>query len=63
LLRRGGRKKIIKKLKHDDGSWVEGTELLKPLVFQYFANLFSSEVNGVDPAMLEKIQPKVSANE
>jgi hypothetical protein len=39
------KKKYIKKLKNNDGDWVEGTEQLKPLVFQYFSNLFMYEVN------------------
>jgi hypothetical protein len=39
---------------------VEGTEALKPLIFQYLSNLFSSEVNELDPEVLEKIQPRVS---
>jgi hypothetical protein len=38
----------------------EGTDQLKPLVFQYFAHLFSSEVTQVDPTMMEKINPKVT---
>jgi hypothetical protein len=43
-----------------DDQWVEGTEMLKPLILHYFANLFSLEVNVVDPAMLEKVQPRVT---
>jgi hypothetical protein len=37
----------IVKLKHD-GNWVEGTNELKPIILQYFANLFTSEVQMVD---------------
>jgi hypothetical protein len=54
------KKNFIKKLKGDADQWVEGTEALKPLIFQYFSNLFSSEVNELDPEVLEKIQPRVS---
>jgi hypothetical protein len=54
------KKNFIKKLKGDGDQWVEGTESLKPLIFQYFSNLFSFEVNVVDPEVLEKIQPRVS---
>jgi hypothetical protein len=54
------KKNSIKKLRGEDGNWVEGTDQLKPLVFQYFANLFSSEVAQVDPTMMEKINPKVT---
>jgi hypothetical protein len=54
------KKNYIKKLKNDDGDWVEGSESLKPLVFQYFSNLFASEVQDTDPAFLDKITPKVT---
>jgi hypothetical protein len=54
------KKNYIIKIKGDDGDWVEGTQMLKPLVFQYFSNLFSSEVQDTDPAFLEKITPKVT---
>jgi hypothetical protein len=39
---------------------VEGTSALKPLVLNYFSNLFSSEVQAIDPVMMEKVQPRVS---
>ena len=54
------KKNTIKKLRGEDNSWVEGTDMLKPLILNYFANLFTSEVQATDPAVLEKIQPKVS---
>jgi hypothetical protein len=54
------KKNFIKKLKNDAGSWVEGTESLKPVIFQYFSNLFSSEVQEIDLKFLDKIQGKVS---
>jgi hypothetical protein len=53
------KKNTISKLKHDNGIWVEGIDALKPLILNYFTNLFSSEVHVVDPAMLEKINPRV----
>jgi hypothetical protein len=53
------KKNFIKRLKHGD-DWVEGTSALKPIVLQYFTNLFSSEVQEIDPLVLEKVQPKVS---
>jgi hypothetical protein len=40
------KKNFIKKLKHDD-EWVEGTSALKPIIFEYFSFLFTSEVNVV----------------
>jgi hypothetical protein len=34
------RKNYIKKLLNDDNDWVEGTSALKPLILDYFSNLF-----------------------
>jgi hypothetical protein len=34
--------------------------MLKPIVFDYFSNLFTSKVQAVDPALLEKILPRVT---
>jgi hypothetical protein len=53
------KRNFIKKLKGEDDNWVEGTESLKPLNFEYFAHLFTLEVQATDPAVLQKIQPKV----
>jgi hypothetical protein len=53
------KKNTISKLKDDNGIWVEGTDALKPLILNYFTNIFSSEVHVVDPVMLEKITPRV----
>jgi hypothetical protein len=50
---------MIKKLMHED-NWVEGTSALKPIMLQYFSNLFTSEVQAVDPEVLNKIFPKVT---
>jgi hypothetical protein len=58
-LRLEGKKNFIKRLKNDANQWVEGTDMLKPIVFDYFSNLFTSEVQAVDPALLEKILPRV----
>jgi hypothetical protein len=55
------KKNYIKKLKNNDNTWVEGTEQLKPLIFNYFANLFMSEVENIDPTMMDKIQLRVTA--
>jgi hypothetical protein len=54
------KKNLIKRLKDPNDEWVEGTAMLKPLVFDYFTNLFTSEVQYTDPALLEKIQTKVN---
>ena len=54
------KKNWIKKLKNPNNEWVEGPELLKPLILQYFSNLFTSEVQFTDPTVLDKVQPKVT---
>ena len=38
---------------------MEGNDL-NPLIFDYFSNLFNSEVNDTDPGFLQKIQPRVT---
>jgi hypothetical protein len=40
---------------------VEGTSALKPIILEYFSGLFTSEVNAVDPAVMEKVHRKVTA--
>ena len=54
------KKKFINKLKNDLGDWVEGTDTLKPLIHDYFSNLFTSEVQQCDPVALNKIHRKVT---
>jgi hypothetical protein len=54
------KKNSIIKLKDGNNNWVEGTNDLKPLVLNYFTNLFTSEVHDTDPAILERIQPRVT---
>jgi hypothetical protein len=54
------KRNMIKKLKGDDDQWVEGTALLKPMILDYFSSLFTSEVDEVDPAVIEKVQTKVT---
>jgi hypothetical protein len=54
------KKNMITKLKNHEGDWVEGTEMLKPLDLSYFTNLFTSEVQATDPAVLDKIQPRIT---
>jgi hypothetical protein len=39
---------------------VEGKNDLKPLVLNYFTDLFTSEVQDTDPSILERIQPRVT---
>jgi hypothetical protein len=53
------KKNLIKKLKHDE-DWVGGTSALKPIILEYFTGLFTYEVHAVDPAVMEKVQRKVT---
>jgi hypothetical protein len=54
------KKNYIKRLKNSSNIWVEGTDQLKPLVFDYFSELFTSEVQDTDPILLEKVQPRMT---
>jgi hypothetical protein len=54
------KKNFIKKLKNNNGDWVEGTDMLKHVILEYFTNLFMSEVDNLDPAMMDKVQPRDS---
>jgi hypothetical protein len=54
------KKNRIKKLMADDNNWVEGTEQQKPIVLNYFANLFTSEVQDINSKVLEKIQLRLT---
>jgi hypothetical protein len=50
----------IKKLKDDQGNWLEGTAYLNPMISDYFSGLFSTEVYDTDPSILEKVIPRVT---
>ena len=54
------KKNMIKKLKDENGNILEGMDILKPHIKGYFNNLFTSEVNFVDPAVINKVQTKVT---
>jgi hypothetical protein len=54
------KKNRIKKLIDDNGNAIEGTAYLNPLISDYFAGLFATEVDEPDPALLAKVIPKVS---
>ena len=51
---------MIKKLNEENGNILEGMGALKPHIKGYFSNLFTSEVNYVDPAVINKVQTKVT---
>ena len=47
-------------MRDDSGHWVEGTAHLNPNVSDYFAGLFSTEIDEPDPVVLQKVVPKVT---
>jgi exonuclease III len=50
----------IKKLKKDDGSWVEGQQQLKEHVAAYFFNMFSSTAEQDSEEIIRAVHPKVT---
>jgi hypothetical protein len=54
------KKNMIVKLKGDDGNRRERNTLIKPLITEYFATLFTSEVGEMDPEPLLRVKPKVT---
>ena len=54
------KRNLIKKLRNENGAWLEDTATLNPMVSDYFAGLFSTEVDEPDPDLLAKVVPKVS---
>ena len=54
------KRNLIKKLRDDNGGWLEDTASLNPMISDYFAGLFSTEVDEPDPELLDKVVPKVS---
>jgi hypothetical protein len=53
-------KNRIKKLKDDNGNWLEGSIYLNPHISGYFAGLFSTEVDDPDPELINKVTPRVT---
>ena len=54
------KRNFIKKLRNNNGAWLEDTESLNPMVSHYYAGLFSTEIDDPDPDLLSKLVPKVS---
>ncbi|XBJ11040.1 hypothetical protein VPH35_015800 [Triticum aestivum] len=54
------KKNYIKKLNDGDGNSVEGTTPLSQHIHNYFSNLFSLEVQQVDPEIMQEVQTKVT---
>jgi hypothetical protein len=54
------KRNMIKKLKDENGGWVEGCPALNPMISQYFAGLFSTEIDEPDLELLQKVTPKVN---
>jgi hypothetical protein len=54
------KKNRIMKLIDDNGNHIEGTIYLNPLISDYFAGLFTTEVDEPDPDLLSKVILKVT---
>jgi hypothetical protein len=54
------KKNHIKKLKDPTCQFVEGTDLLNPVIVSYFTNLFSTDNSTIDPIFMDKVIPKVT---
>ena len=50
----------ITKPKDDHDVWTEGTAYLNPHISQYFAGLFSTEIEEPDYAFMDKVQSRVT---
>jgi hypothetical protein len=55
------KKNFIKRINNATGDFLEGTDNIKPLVLDYFTNLFASGNNVIDPNFLEKISPRITS--
>jgi hypothetical protein len=55
------KRNTIVKLKGPDGGIREGNSLIKPIITDYFSELFSTEMSETDHELLQKVQPKVTA--
>jgi hypothetical protein len=51
----------IKGLRDHSGAMREGTEQLNPMISDYFAGLFTTEVDEPDPELIEKVVPRVNS--
>ena len=54
------KRNFIKNLKDENGTLLEGTDVVKNHIASYFTNLFTSEVNHTDPVVLQKVAAKVT---
>jgi hypothetical protein len=50
----------IKNLKNLNGDILEGKEQLNPHISGYFADLFTTEVEEPDPALIQLVTPRVA---
>lgn len=55
------KRNLIKKLKEDSGSWVEGNEGFKHLTRDYFSSLFTSGSGDIDLGLLNSVKPSVTS--
>ena len=55
------KKNTIRRLRRDDGVWVEGAEQLKEHVVSYFCNMFTSVAGPDNNQILRTVSPRVNA--
>lgn len=51
----------IEHLKDEHGNWLEDNAYLNPMVSDYFAGLFTSEVDDTNPLLLKKVMTHVTS--
>ena len=54
------RRNLIKKPKDNNNAWVEGNDNLKPMIFDYFQNLFLSDAGLIDENLLNTVKRVVT---
>jgi hypothetical protein len=60
MLKHARKKNLIVKLKDTDGIWREGNAQIKPIIQDYFSQLFTSEVEATSQELLQKVKPRVT---
>jgi hypothetical protein len=60
LSRVGKKRNFVKKLKDENGNWIEGWGDLSSHINGYFSNLFTFEVEAPNEEVINKVNPCVS---
>jgi hypothetical protein len=54
------KRNFVKKLKDENGDWIEGWDNLSGHINSYFSNLFNSEVEDPNEEVINKVNPCVT---